>query len=60
MNDRRIIADRRIAGLAAAELDDLHNRRQRPDRRLNSICAEWIPLEDIKLHPATRLVFSRR
>jgi hypothetical protein len=59
MDNRRKITDRRVAGLGALD-GDVHNRRLRPDRRLNSISAEWIPMEDIKLHPATRLVFSRR
>jgi hypothetical protein len=35
------------------------NRRIRPDRRLNNIATEWIPMEHILLHPATRLVFSK-
>ena len=41
--------------------DSLHkcNRRFRPDRRLNSIQVEWIPLDKINIHPATRMVFSR-
>ncbi len=35
------------------------NRRYRADRRLNSIQAEWIALENVKVDPLTRLVFSR-
>ena len=59
MDDRRKVTDRRIKGLGTAD-GDIHNRRMRPDRRLNSIAAEWIPMENIKLHPTTRLVFSKR
>ncbi len=59
MDNRRKVTDRRVAGLGAAD-EGVHNRRLRPDRRLNSISAEWIPLEHINIHPATRLVFSKR
>ena len=59
MDDRRKVADRRVGGLSDTNCE-VNNRRTRPDRRLNSIAAEWIPLEDIKLHPTTRLVFSKR
>jgi len=59
MDNRRKIADRRIAHQGKAN-DRLCNRRIRPDRRLNSISSEWIPMEDINLHPTTRLVFSKR
>ena len=59
MEDRRKVADRRLEGIGNTNCD-VNNRRTRPDRRLNSIAAEWIPLEDIKLHPTTRLVFSKR
>jgi hypothetical protein len=35
------------------------NRRTQPDRRLNNIKVEWIPISHINIHPVTRLVFSR-
>ena len=58
MDNRREEADRRttVADRAGGRTC---NRRIRPDRRLKSISSEWIPMENIKLHPATRLVFSR-
>ena len=58
MGNRREEADRRTS-IADRVGRCTCNRRVRPDRRLKSISAEWIPMEDIKLHPATRLVFSR-
>ena len=60
MKDRRKIPDRRVAVIGQGNPEAYQcNRRLRPDRRLNSISSEWIPMEDIKLHPVTRLVFSR-
>ncbi|MCK5480111.1 MAG: hypothetical protein KAJ06_03160 [Gammaproteobacteria bacterium] len=59
MDNRRKIADRRVAHPDKAG-GYTCNRRIRPDRRLNSIASEWIPMENIKLHPTTRLVFSKR
>jgi hypothetical protein len=59
MDNRRKQTDRRTAVSGRAG-GDTCNRRNRPDRRLKSISSEWIPMEHIKLHPATRLVFSRR
>ena len=60
MNDRRITPDRRHTGIESAAYGDAHNRRFRPDRRLNSITAEWIPMEDIMIHPAKRVVVNKR
>ena len=61
MDNRRKVTDRRIAAIGKGKSEDCTcNRRLRPDRRLNSISWEWIPIENIKLHPVTRLVFSRR
>ncbi len=59
MKDRRNRSDRRGSNFL---LDKGYNsnRRFRADRRLNSIKAEWIPISHISLHPATRLVFSKR
>jgi len=36
------------------------NRRTSPDRRLNNISVEWIPINHIHLHPLTRLAFNRK
>ena len=36
------------------------DRRYSPDRRLNNIEAEWVPIKHVNIHPLTRLVFSRR
>jgi hypothetical protein len=61
MDNRRKVTDRRIT-FSGKDKSEAYtcNRRIRPDRRLNSISLEWIPIENIKLHPVTRLVFSRR
>jgi hypothetical protein len=58
MRNRRKTIDRR-ANNYKQDLQFGCNRRYRADRRLNSIQAEWIPLESIRAHPQTRLVFSR-
>jgi len=58
MRNRRQTIDRR-ANNHRQDLQFGCNRRYRADRRLNSIQAEWISLEDIRAHPLTRLVFSR-
>jgi len=58
MDNRRKTADRRVAHSEKTG-DRTGNRRIRPDRRLKSISSEWIPMENIKLHP-TRLVFVKR
>jgi hypothetical protein len=58
MKNRRKITDRR-ANNYKQDLQFGCNRRYRADRRLNSIQAEWISLENIRVHPLTRLVFSR-
>jgi len=57
MNNRRKTPDRR----AYNHKQDLQfgcNRRYRADRRLNSIQAEWISMEQVRAHPATRLAFG--
>jgi hypothetical protein len=36
-----------------------HNRRVRPDRRLNNISVEWIPFSQVALRPAIRDSLSR-
>ncbi|MDB4409649.1 hypothetical protein N9235_02435 [Gammaproteobacteria bacterium] len=58
MNERRIRCDRRGTNFRK-DSGFKCNRRFRADRRLNSIKAEWIPINHINLHPATRLVFSK-
>jgi|GEM_PF-3411357 len=57
--NRRKIHDRRVND-HRKEQSYQCNRRHRPDRRLNSIVIEWIPLEHIGLYPLIRQVFSRR
>jgi hypothetical protein len=36
-----------------------HDRRARPDRRLNNISVEWIPFSEVSWHPAIRESLSR-
>ena len=58
MKERRKKADRRNFALKyhrPAKCD----RRNSPDRRLNSISVEWVPISYVNIHPVTRLVFSR-
>jgi len=56
MKERRKTADRRNRN----EVREMtRNRRHRPDRRLNSIAVEWIPLEVVHLHPLTRATFVK-
>ncbi len=57
MKDRRKKTDRRLYGREQDRIDRC-NRRMSPDRRLNNIRVEWIPLNHIHLHPKTRSVFS--
>ena len=45
------MADRRRNDLIR-ERSVFCNRRRFPDRRLNSIIAEWIPMKLLKSHPA--------
>jgi hypothetical protein len=58
MKDRRKKTDRRFSGKEQDRVDRC-NRRMSPDRRLNNIQVEWIPLNHIHLHPKTCAVFSR-
>jgi len=58
MTERRKYLDRRHFGIKhnrSAKCD----RRSAPDRRLNSISAEWVPINHVNIHPVTRLVFSK-
>lgn len=47
--DRRIGADRR-----ALDLKLPYDRRVQPDRRLNNISVEFIPIGEVTLHPTLR------
>lgn len=57
MNDRRQVDDRRGNNYEQERLFPA-NRRHRPDRRLNSIAAEWIPMRLAHSHPLTQRVFG--
>jgi hypothetical protein len=46
---RRKITDRRTQ-----EQKLPYDHRVRPDRRLNNISVEWIPISEVTLHPALR------
>jgi hypothetical protein len=59
MRDRRHTEERRSYD-PQYERALRHSRRSQPDRRLNNIKVEWIPINHINIHPATRLVFSRQ
>ncbi len=59
MRDRRHTGERRSHD-SRTERAWRQSRRCLPDRRLNNIKVEWIPINHINIHPATRLVFSRR
>jgi hypothetical protein len=58
MKERRNRADRRRNDLAR-EHSVFCNRRRFPDRRLNSILAEWIPMKLLKAHPASEHVLQQ-
>ncbi len=58
MKDRRKKEERRNFS-SKEKCQDKHDRRYSPDRRLNSISAEWVPINHVRLHPVTRVVFSR-
>ena len=58
MRNRRKTVDRRTNNYQQ-DIQFGCNRRYRADRRLNSIQAEWIALESVRVHPLTRLIFSR-
>lgn len=47
VGDRRFIPDRRTR-----DEPGIHDRRVRPDRRLNSIIVEWIPGNEVLLQPS--------
>ena len=58
MKERRKKADRRNNDLVR-ERTVFCNRRRFPDRRLNSILAEWIPMKMLKSHPASEYVLQQ-
>jgi len=58
MNERRTTTERRANDQQQDRLFKC-NRRVQPDRRLNNIKVEWIPIRHINIHPATRLVFRK-
>ena len=51
--DRRKGTDRRTQDLKLP-----YDRRVRPDRRLNNISTEWIPIDEVTLRPTIREAFS--
>lgn len=53
--DQRTTTDRRIH-----EQKWRHDRRVRPDRRLNNIAVEWIPFSEVTSHPTIREALSCR
>ncbi len=58
MNERRKYSDRRNF-VQESHRSAKCDRRNSPDRRLNNISAEWVPLNYVNVHPVTRLVFSK-
>ena len=58
MKERRKKADRRDNDLVR-ERTVFCNRRRFPDRRLNSILAEWIPMKVLKSHPVSGYVLQQ-
>jgi hypothetical protein len=58
MEDRRKSPDRRSFN-AKQEQACSNNRRRFPDRRLNNISAEWVPLDQVHDHPATGTLLAR-
>jgi hypothetical protein len=58
MNERRNTTERRGNDLQQDRLFKC-NRRIQPDRRLNNIKVELIPISHINIHPVTRLVFNK-
>lgn len=58
MKERRHSNDRR-AYLLAGDKSRGNNRRRHPDRRLNNIMVEWIPMGLVHTHPVTKHVFEQ-
>jgi hypothetical protein len=57
MKDRRQLTDRRSYNTKQEQAYP-NNRRRFPDRRLNNILAEWVPINRVHTHPATGSVFT--
>ena len=57
MNERREKNDRRDY-IGEKKKSPDNNRRRFPDRRLNNIAVEWIPMVNACAHPITRQVFQ--
>jgi len=57
MKERRKTSDRR-AYIDTKDKAAATNRRRFPDRRLNNIMVEWIPMGLVQTHPITRRVFE--
>ena len=55
MKERRKLKDRRSYGKPKAGISG-HSRF--PDRRLNSISVEWVPMGLVHCHPITRRTFG--
>lgn len=56
MKERRKTGDRRGYDAKQDRVGPC-NRRRFPDRRLNNIIVEWIPLEMVHAHPVTQRIF---
>ncbi len=54
--ERRIKLDRRSGSIEKERLFPC-DRRRMPDRRLNNIAVEWIPIEKAGKHPMLRFMF---
>ena len=59
MKEKRKFNDRRNFS-PDSDRPPKRDRRYSPDRRLNNIDAEWVPIKHVTIHPVTRLVFSKR
>jgi len=58
VTERRKSADRRAYD-RQKDRTGKYNRRTSPDRRINNILVEWIPLNHVHVHPHTRSAFGR-
>lgn len=58
MKERRHKNDRRTYK-AAMDKSPGNNRRRHPDRRLNNIMVEWIPMGLVNSHPVSKHLFDK-
>jgi len=58
MKERRRSNDRRAYRIARDKSPG-NNRRRHPDRRLNNIMVEWIPMGLVHTHPVTSGMFEQ-